>query len=70
MALAITCPSCGYQGRVPTHYQGMRIKCRQCQTAFTATPPSDEDEATAFLSEEEAAQEVRAEEALGEDEPL
>lgn len=53
MAITIVCPSCGFKGRVPNHYEGMRIKCRQCQNAFVATAPSEEDQATAFLSDEE-----------------
>lgn len=30
----ISCPSCGFTGRVPKKYQGQRVKCPQCSKKF------------------------------------
>jgi hypothetical protein len=30
----ISCPACGFAGRVPKKYQGQRVKCPQCSKKF------------------------------------
>jgi eukaryotic-like serine/threonine-protein kinase len=32
----VRCPSCGYTGRLPNRFKGLRIKCRACHGAFVA----------------------------------
>jgi serine/threonine protein kinase len=32
----VRCPNCGYSGRLPNRFKGLRIKCRVCHKAFVA----------------------------------
>jgi uncharacterized paraquat-inducible protein A len=36
--ISIACPSCGKSGEVPEAYVGKTVRCRRCDTSFTAAP--------------------------------
>lgn len=32
--LNVACPSCGERGKIPSHFAGVRIKCKKCGQSF------------------------------------
>jgi uncharacterized protein DUF4177 len=36
---SVVCPTCGEKGRIPSHFIGIRIKCKMCGNSFLVTPP-------------------------------
>lgn len=37
---SVACPTCGEKGRIPSHFIGIRIKCKMCGNSFLVTPPA------------------------------
>jgi predicted Zn finger-like uncharacterized protein len=42
MTIVIHCPQCAKRYQVAEALAGKQVRCQQCQTAFTATPPAPE----------------------------
>src|SRR5690349_5606445 len=36
---SVACPTCGEKGKIPSHFIGIRIKCKMCGNSFLVTPP-------------------------------